>query len=452
PTYAGCGFAVVEADSGLTRVFRRSADDLAPPVITVLHTSDVGCGDFPRVKVGDTVTGVSGPLIYNFDEFKVVQQATDELAVTAVSQPAIPAAPTPDAHQFSLATFNVENHFDSIDDTGDDAEPKPSPDEIAVKQAKLAAAISQTLGCPTLLAIQEVETKALLLDLAAAAAPQCGFTYQVNHQDSADVRGIDVALLNDPRRVTVTAVSLQQTCTPIDTGISDPTIVCPAGQQPLFSRPPLQVSLAIDGQPYTILVNHFKSKRGGEVETAPRRVAQAQHIVDLLADLQASDPAARVIVLGDFNDYEQSPPLDLMTANGLTNVLQQIPDEVRYSFNFGGVSQLIDGVLVSQNLVAAVTAVTIRHTNADFPDSLGQDTSPANLIYKTTDHDLPLIIFNLYQEPEQPTPLPGTAVSPTSTPVNDSQGTDENVSTWWGWLLGGLMVVGTAVIVFLRRR
>jgi len=450
PTYVGCGFAIVEGGSGLTRVFRRSAGDLAPPVITVLHTSDVTCGDFPHVKVGDTVDGVSGPLIYNFDEFKIVQQATADLAITAVPLPAIPTPPKPAANQFSIATFNVENHFDSIDDTGDEAEPKPGPDEIAAKQAKLVAAISQTLGCPTLLAIQEVETEALLLDLADAAADACGFTYQVGHRDSADVRGIDLALLSDPRRVVVTAVSLQQACTLIDTGINDDSITCPAGRQPLFSRPPLQVSLEIDGWAYTILVNHFKSKRGGEVETAPRRVAQAQHIADLLAGLQASDANVRVIVLGDFNDYEQSPPLDLMTANGLTNVLPQIPDEARYSFNFGGVSQLIDGILVSPNLVDDVTAVTIQHSNADFPDSLGQDTGPANLVYKTTDHDLPLVIFNLYQEPEPATPAPDAAVTPTATPANDNQGADESLSGWWIGLLAGLVVVGTAVIAILR--
>ncbi len=451
PTYSGCGFAVVDADSGLERVFRRSADDLAPPVITVLHNSDVTCGDFPHVKVGDTVKGISGPLVYNFDEFKIVQQETDELAITAVPLPMLPPPPTAAANQFSIASFNVENHFDSSDDTGDDAEPKPSEEEIAAKQAKLVYAISQTLGCPTLVAIQEVETEALLHDLADAAATKCKFTYQVSHRESADVRGIDVALLTDPRRVTVTAVTLQQTCTSIDTGIADASINCPAGQQPLFSRPPLQADIEIDGLAYTILVNHFKSKRGGETETAPRRVAQAQHIVNLLNDWQASGTNVRAIILGDFNDYEQSPPLDLMTANGLTNVLLQIPDEARYSFNFGGVSQLIDGILLTENLMDDVTAVTIQHSNADFPDSLGSDLSPANLAYKTTDHDLPLLLLNLHQEPEPPTPTPVSDTAVTPTPPGDNQDSDGS-SSWWLWLLGGLVTVGTAILAFFFRR
>jgi endonuclease/exonuclease/phosphatase family metal-dependent hydrolase len=387
-------------------------------------------------------------LIYNFDEFKIVQQVTEALQVTAVPLPTLPPPPTASADQFSIASFNVENHFDSSDDTGDDAEPKPSPDEIAVKQTKLAAAISQTLGCPTLVAVQEVEKEALLLDLAAAVSPDCGFVYDVAHRESADTRGIDLALLSAPGRVVVTAVTLQQTCTHLNTEITDPTITCPAGQQPLFSRPPLQVDLTIDGQPYTILVNHFKSKRGGEMETAPRRVAQAEHIVNLANEWQAANPDIRLIVLGDFNDYEQSPPLTLMTANGLQNVLLQVSDESRYSFVFGGVSQLIDGILISENLAADVTAVTIQHSNADYPDSLGQDTSPANLVFKTTDHDLPLLIMNLPQDTAPATATPETAVTPTA-PAPEPV---EETSTGWLWLLGGLVALGTAVFAFLFRR
>ena len=199
------------------------------------------------------------------------------------------------------------------------------------------------------------------------------------------------------------------------------------------------------------MVNHFKSKRGGENETAPRRVAQSQHIISLLANWQTADADVRAIILGDFNDFEQSPPLDWMTANGLTNVLRQISDESRYSFIFGGISQLIYGILVTENLVDDVTAVAIQHTNADFPDSLGSDLSPANLAYKTTDHDLPLLILNLNQEPNPATPTSGPDTAVTPTPIGDNQGPG-SPSSWWLWLLGGLVAAGTAVWAFLFRR
>ncbi|MCP4428882.1 MAG: hypothetical protein GY803_30735 [Chloroflexi bacterium] len=452
PTYSGCGFAAARAESGLERVYRRSANDLAGPIITVLHNSDVDCGAFPNVKVGDSVNGVNGPLIYNFDEFKVVQQATTDLVVTAVPFPPIPAPPTSVANQFAIASLNVENHFDSIDDTGDDAEPKPTTVEIAVKQRKLAYAIGHTLGCPALIGIQEVENEALLLDLATETAVICGFTYDVTHRESADTRGIDVALLSDPRRATVIDAALRQTCAPLNTSIQDDAIVCEAGQSPLFSRPPLQVDVAVDEIDYTIFVNHFKSKRGGEAETAPRRAAQATHIVTLVKELQAQDAQARIVVLGDFNDYEQSPPLAIMTANGvLTNALRQLPEAERYSFVYGGASQLIDGILVSDNLVEAVTAVTIQHVNADFPDSLGADTGDY-LAYKATDHDLSLLILSA-DTSNMETPPPTTAPpSATPTSTNDNDEPEESGSNWFLWLLGGLAAATAALAALFRRR
>ncbi len=454
PTYSGCGFAVVRADSSLTRVFRRRAADLSGPIVTILHHSDVRCSNFPNVKVGDTVNGIIGPLIYNFEAFKIVQQAAGALAVTAVPLPDPSPPPQPAANQFSLTTFNVENHFDSVDDTGDDAEPKPSPAEIAIKQTKLAHAIGRTLGCPTLIGIQEVENEGLLLDLARETAVLCGFTYQVTHRESADRRGIDVALLSDPRRVTITAAALRQGCTAIATNIMDDSSACSAGENPLFSRPPLQVDLRVDDVDYTIFVNHFKSKRGGEAETAPRRLAQAQHIVGLVNDLRAQNETVRLIVLGDFNDYELSPPLELMTSGGdLVNALLDVSDQERYSFVFGGVSQLIDGVLLSPNLADAVAAVTIQHTNADFPDTLGSDTSPANLAYKATDHDLPLIVVNIVGGPETavtPTLPPETAVPPTPAPPSPEPG--GGAGSRWLWVLGGIVAVVTVVTAALFRR
>ena len=446
PTYSGCGFAIVRADAGLTRVFRRSAADLAGPAITILHTSDVHCGRFPDVKSGDGVDGVVGPLIYNFDEFKIVQQMTGALAVTAVPLPSLPPPPAPAADQFSVATMNVENHFDAIDDTGDAAEPKPDAAAIAAKQAKLAHAIGHTLGCPTLIGVQEVEKEALLLALADEVAPICGFTYTVTHRESADIRGIDVALLSDPRRVTVTAVRLRPACTSLVTGIQDDSITCDVGKQPLFSRPPLQATVAIDGISYTLFVNHFKSKRGGEAETAPRRLAQAGHIAALTDELRGRDEDARIIVLGDFNDYEQSPAMERMAAGGLINALLQAPDADRYSFIFGGASQLIDGMLLSANLLDDVTAVTIQHVNADYPFNLGDDTTPAGIAHRATDHDLPLLVLDLDTPATDERPSTPTAPGDT-TPRPETNGT-----RWWLWPLIGLVAAAAiAFILFWRR-
>ena len=446
-TFSGCSFAVV--NEGLGRVMRRSLADPIGQIVPILHTSDVDCGDFPHVKSGDTINGISGPLIYNFDQFKIVQQDSQGLAVTESPFAPIPVPPTVTADQFSIVTFNVENHFDTIDDTGNDAEPKPTGAQIAIKQAKIVQTINQVLGCPTLIGIQEVEKAILLQDLAQALTSACGFTYAVAHLESADSRGIDVALLADPHRVIIQNVQLRQTCTAINTDIMDGRIDCPVGQEPLFSRPPLQVDTAVDGQLHTLLINHFKSKRGGEAETAPRRLAQAQHILSLVNELQTADPQAKIIVLGDFNDYELSPPLQALSNGGLFNTLSLIPEAERYSFVFSGASQLIDGLFVSPALEDNVVSAHIFHTNTNYPDSLGSDpTTP----YKATDHDLPLLVLALDRVVESTaTAVVPAPTRPTPTPV-PLEAEQSNPFTWVGVILlaGGILI--SAIYFILRRQ
>ena len=410
PTYAGCGLTIWPGETAVfpLQVSRDDTTDLGP-VLSVLHTSDVDCGTFPQLKVGDEISGAVGPLTYQFDWFRLVHQEANDLHITAAPWPPLPPPPVVEPTQISIASFNLENHFDNFDDTGTEAEPKPSTEQIRQRQEKLAYALGVTLGCPTLVGVQEVENEALLWGLAEAAATYCPFTYDVTHLDSPDVRGIDVALLSQPDRVVVVEAALQPACTPLETGIIDPELTCPAGQSPLFSRPPLRVDAQVDQRPFTLYINHFKSKRGGALETTPRRLAQARHVHALVQRQLETETEPAIVILGDFNDYDQSAPLLALQENGvLFNALTAVPAADRYSFIFNGVGQLIDGIFLSPSLAEQVAAVTIQHTNAAYPDALQADLSPANLPYRATDHDLPLVVLN-WPKVELPTLTPAPA-------------------------------------------
>ena len=375
---------------------RHRLEDPVGPIIHVLHSTNVRCDGFPLAVTGDRVSGLIGPLTYQFDEFRLVQQNDQPLDHQPAARPVLPPPPTAAPHQISVASYNLENYFDTIHDTGLDSEPVRTAAELAVQRAKLAYGLGPVLGCPTLVGVQEVEKAALLEELAAEAATHCGFTYAVAHLESADLRGIDVALLYDPRRATLMDMRLHQVCARLETGIRDPQLSCPAGEWPLSSRPPLQVDLLVDGRPLTLFVNHFKSKLGGELETTPQRMAQAQLLADLSRELLAADPTAAVIVLGDFNDYFLSPPMQIMAGpdGPLVNILAQVPEEERYSFIYNGASQLIDGLLLSPALVERTAQATILHVNADYPFSYRQDITPGGMPFRSADHDLPLLILN----------------------------------------------------------
>jgi predicted extracellular nuclease len=421
PTHEGCGFAViaeaVAADA--LPALRRADDDPVGRVVPVLTPSDLNCDDIPQVKTGDRFADLDGALTYNFDQFKLVIDAAEELTIEPAELPVIPPLPALDPRQFAVATLNAEDVFDAARDTLEEGEPVPTAEEIAARRAKLAHVIAQYLHCPALLALQEVEHEALLADLSAALSEPCGFVYQVSHLESPDARGIDNALLSDPRRVVVGEVALRQTCSPAPTDVVDPYVACAAGEEPLFGRPPLQVDVRIDGEPYTVFVNHFKSKRGGETETGLERIHQAVYLNGLAAELLAVDPAARLIALGDFNDTELSPVLALLTDPGrggvLTNALSAVPEAERYSYNFGGVVELMDAILVSPAVAVDVGEAAILHVNADYPVGWRLDTSPERLPFRASDHDIPVIVLG--RIPATPTP------EPTAEPTADREAT-----------------------------
>ena len=341
------------------------------------------------------MTGLMGPLTWNFEQWKIIQAEGVQIELEQGDALPLPKPVELKGDQFSLATLNLENHFDSIDDTGDDAEPKPTQAEIELREKKFQRLITHWLGCPTLLGIQEVEKAVLLDQLAQSLETTCQFRYGVAHLESYDGRGIDNALLYDPRRVTVQEVQLRQTCSRINTGIDPQGFDCPRGHEPLFSRPPLEVVLTVGEVELTVFVNHFKSKRGGERETAPRRLAQAEYLLGLVEEKISASPSP-VTVIGDFNDFDQSPTQKKLVEGGtLENLLLRLPAEEQYTFNFAGAGQLIDGLFVTADLGSLVADVQILHLNADYPDQFQLDLTAQHLDFKSTDHDPAIAVFNL---------------------------------------------------------
>ncbi|MBP6015672.1 MAG: hypothetical protein KA586_03055 [Candidatus Promineofilum sp.] len=409
PTHEGCGFAVIgEAHAAELPVIRRAGDEPTGRVVPVLFPSDKACEDIPQVKTGDRISGMAGALVYNFDQYKIIFDSAEQLTIEFAPLPALPALPAFGPQQIVLASINAEDYFDTVRDTSEEGEPVLSAEELAARQTKLAHAIAHVLGCPTVIGLQEVEHAALLAALSAGLVEDCGFAYEVSQPESPDARGIDNALLSDPRRVRIDDIALRQTCTPVPAAITDASVTCEAGTEPLFGRPPLQVAAHIDGRPYIFFVNHFKSKRGGEIETDLERVRQAVVLNSLAAELLASDPLAGIVALGDFNDTDLSPVLALLSDPGqggvFVSALAAVPPAERYSYNFGGVVELIDEVLLSPALAQEASWATIMHTGTNYPVGWRFDTSPERRPYRTSDHDIPVVALGALPPTPEPEP------------------------------------------------
>jgi hypothetical protein len=113
---------------------------------------------------------------------------------------------------------------------------------------------------------------------------------------------------------------------------------------------------------------------------------------------------------------------------------------------------LIDGILVSPALADEAAQVQIMHVNADFPDSMGLDTSPEGMPYKATDHDVPVVVFGV-DEGVVVTTVPGETAAP-ATPQQSPTPVESGGGGLLWLVLGGvvLVVVGGGVVWWKRGR
>lgn len=451
PTNRFGEFAVVTADVPLEddHVFRDG------PVGEVFLVDDAGIGPF-QLKVGDALTDLVGVVDYSFGEYKLqlveeptVAEAPDpgkpgdvdgdgdvdpddrralEARLGAVAGPDDPADLNGDLqvteadlqawdtlyedlllppNAFSVATFNVENLFDDVVDPDKlqtrDASSLFTAQEYARKLDKVAQAIHDDLREPTILGVQEVE-KIEVLE-ALAAQPVIQTDYGAVLIEGPDDRGIDVGLLYDRSRVTVLSAEQRQGCTTLSPKTGGPGIPCDSdgdGTEDgnlLFSRPPLVVRLVVkgadggEGRVLWVVVNHFKSKRGGVELTRPRRVAQARFVAGLVREIQAAAPGADIIVLGDLNDELGMETIEVLTQEaGLIDLWSQAPRPTRYTFIFNGVAEVLDHILVTSGLAERLLRLEPVHINADFPEAWSQ---VAGVSRRSSDHDAMMAVFGV---------------------------------------------------------
>jgi len=221
--------------------------------------------------------------------------------------------------------YNLENLFDTINDPEkNDEEFLPegknawNTEKYMTKLEHMAYAISTIGTCDddkikspdglAILGLSEMENRKVLEDLVAQPAI-VDRNYQIIHFDSPDRRGVDVALLYNPKYFKPTNVKKYR-------------FVCP--DQPNFiSRDQLVVTGMFDDEEMSFIVMHWPSRYGGEKRSLPGRVAAAnicRHITDSILN---EKPNAKVIMMGDYNDYPDNQSItDYLRAKGKVSEMQ----------------------------------------------------------------------------------------------------------------------------------
>lgn len=250
----------------------------------------------------------------------------------------------------SIAFYNTENFYDTINDPDvDDEEFLPQGKNkwdgirFQKKLDNLAKVIDSLGGGPSVLGLCEVENRYVLENLVAhprLAAKK----YGIVHRNSPDKRGIDVALIYRKSDFSPSA----------DLGLK----VRLPGDSAYPTRDILLVSGKLCGNPVYFLVNHWPSRRGGETESAPKRMAAAlvaRRAVDSLARLS---PGVPVILMGDFNDQPSDASLTqgLRATNSsgksdLLSLTASLAEKGEGTHSYKETWNMLDNLIVSENLL-----------------------------------------------------------------------------------------------------
>lgn len=220
-----------------------------------------------------------------------------------------------------VAFYNLENFYDTIDNPAvrdEEFTPKGERNynsEIYWNKIEKLATVISKLGTDqkpesanpdgaAIIGVAEIENDTVLNDLVRhPLIAKRG--YKIVHYDSKDARGVDVALLYNPKYFK-----------PLE---SRPLFVqLPGGaKEAYFTRDVLWVKGMFDGELIHVYVNHWPSRLGGEERSAPARAAAANTCKAHMDSIAAADGEQKVIIMGDLNDDPTSASLtQVLKAKG----------------------------------------------------------------------------------------------------------------------------------------
>jgi len=259
--------------------------------------------------------------------------------------------------QVRIATFNIRNLFDDVDDpyfADETTTPKPR-DELE----KLAATINEIDA--DVIALQEVENRGYLERYAATFLSDMG--YEIVHYSGNDMRGSGLAVMS--------RIPIGQVVSHRHRRFKDPN-----GKSCRFSRDLLCVELMHPFAPsFEVWVTHCKSKRGGPEMTEPQRMAETGEISRILAQRLKRSPDARILLMGDFNDTLDSNPIrNLLQSGGWKSFANSLP-AVAITYNLPPYQAMIDFIFASPAAARGFISKSYRIVDQSLSQS-GSDHNP----------------------------------------------------------------------------
>ncbi len=238
----------------------------------------------------------------------------------------------------SIAFYNVENLFDTIDGINDDAEFLPAgknnwTSARYTEKLQHINKVIQELNKPIFIGMCEIENAKVVRDVKNYSANLNNFG--LLHYESTDARGIDVALLYDSSCLKLAQSGFIRFALP--------------GENARTTRDILWGKFAAKKDTIVVMVNHWPSRTGGQEASEANRLAAAKNAREFIDSLLRVSPDYKIVFMGDLNDHptDKAP---MLVAEKL------VPQIVTSSGSFGGTYNyksewnILDHILVSPGM------------------------------------------------------------------------------------------------------
>jgi VCBS repeat protein/endonuclease/exonuclease/phosphatase family protein/Calx-beta domain-containing protein len=375
-----------------------SDGDLNPERIYFNLTGSGTAANLSDLKVGARWTGAfTGVVNYTFGDYTVDLPVGFVMPTPLGGSNDLPQEATAlvgTATQLTLGSFNVENL---------------GGNESQSKYNQLADQIVNRMHSPDILGLMEVQDNngedgtcprtpgivdatttlnRLVTAITTAGGPSYQYT-EIDPQDCTDggapTGNIRVAFFYNPARVGFTESNKG--------GTTDANAIVNIGGQPRLtrnpgridptnaafttSRKPIAAEFTFNGQRLIVIANHWNSKGGDYPEhgrfqppvlvSETQRLQIAAVVKSFVQSAFNIDPNAKIVVLGDLNDFQFSPAVTSFKATTppMVDLVDALPANERYSYNFRGNSQVLDHILVSPGIAGGAEYDAV-HANAEY--------------------------------------------------------------------------------------
>jgi len=214
------------------------------------------------------------------------------------------------ADELTIGFWNVENLFDEFKDEGHRDAEVLKKQEVFLKLSHRAQVIKDLNA--DILGLAEVENRDILRRLCDEHLKEQGYRYIVL-LDEKDPRGIDVAM------------------------ISKRPFLAQTFDVPGFYRGILACRFTVAGEPFYVLVNHWKSRREtADNPSAPARLACSEKVQELTEKIlpEIEGKPVGTMVIGDLNDDDDDVSVARLEKAGFKNTFRGTPKEKRWSLPF----------------------------------------------------------------------------------------------------------------------